>query len=140
MKVRRGLLILAVVDAALVASGAAGIGPLTPVLYRPIPISANGGVVAVDLVPIPEGPMMPGGGPPLALVKPFIPDPLPAPLNQWFCRVGGDLTIGLGNGTRVVYGPCHRPASIDRLWAEIVFIETSGRCAPICGPTTSPAP
>jgi hypothetical protein len=134
MKFLRAAAILAVLVAGLIAAGAAGLGPLTAVFNQPIYASANGGVVAVDLVPIPEGPMMPNGGPPLASIKPFIPEPLPAPLNNWFCSVGGDLGIVLGNGRQVVYGPCHRPASIDHLWAEIIYLESSGRCAPRCGP------
>jgi hypothetical protein len=131
---------LAVLVAASVTSGAVGIGPLTPVFHQPISISANGGVIGVGLQPIPEGPMPNGGGPTVAQLEPFIPNPLPAPLNQWFCGIGGDLVVFLGNGGQVIYGPCYRPASIDHLWAEIIYIESNGQCAPRCGPGGAAGP
>ncbi len=112
MLVKRALTVFAFVFAAFVAAGAVGVGPLNPVFYRPISISANGGVAAVDIQPIPEGPQ-PKGRPPIALIQ---------------------LVITLGNGVQVTYGPCYRPASIDHLWAEIVYIDTNGQCAPRCGP------
>jgi hypothetical protein len=102
-------------------------------------LAANGGVVAVDIRPIPEGPL-PKSSPRIDLIERFIPDPLPAPLFQWFCGMGGNLVVALGNGTEVTYGPCYRPASIDHLWAEIVYIDTNGQCAPRCGPRGEPAP
>ena len=139
MLVKRALLAIALVIAALVAGGGVGVGPVTPVFYRPIPIAANGGVAGVAVLPIPEGPQ-PSGGPPIDVLEPYIPDPLPAPLFQWFCGSGGDLIVTLGNGTQVTYGPCYRPASIDHLWAEIVYIDTKGQCAPRCGPGGEPGP
>ena len=116
-----------------------GEGPLTPLFDWPISISENGGVAAVDLRPIPEGPEA-KSLPTIDLLAPYIPDPLPTPLFQWFCRDGGDLVITLGNGKQVTYGPCYRPASIDHLWAEIVYIESNGQCAPRCGPGGAPGP
>ena len=88
MSVKRALAVLALAVIALVAGGAVGVGPLTPVFYRPISISANGGVAAVDLRPIPEGPE-PKSLPPIDLIARYIPDPLPTPLFQWFCGTGG---------------------------------------------------
>ncbi len=114
---RRLLVAAAALIAAVVALGAASVGPLTPLFNRPIPIAENGGVVAVDMRPFPEGPPFPGVE--LAEIKQFIPDPLPAPLNNWFCQYGGNLIIYLGHGREVVYGPCRRPASIDRLLDEM---------------------
>lgn len=140
MTVRRVAPILAILVAAPLALGAAGVGPLTPVFYQPIPVAANGGVAQISVRPVPEGPPSNSTAPLLAQLEPYIPDPLPAPLNQWFCNVGGDLVVTLGNGKQVVYGPCYRPASINRLWAEIVFLETNGRCAPRCGPSGEPGP
>jgi len=137
--VRRTLAVLAILLMATVAGGAVGIGPLTPVFYQPISIAANGGVVGVDIRPIPEGPPPPPG-PPVSQIAAYIPDPLPAPLFQWFCDGGGDLTITLSNGRHVTYGPCYRPASIDHLWAEIVYVDTKGQCAPNCGPGGKPGP
>jgi len=139
--VKRAVVVLTVLVAALLATGAAGLGPLTPIFYRPISTSADGGVAEIGIQPIPEGPPGPvfartparQGVRSLALIEAYIPDPLPAPLNQWFCRQGGDLTVALGNGRQVIYGPCYRPASIDRLWAEIVYVDSTGKCAPKCG-------
>jgi len=139
MVTKRALAVVAFVAAALVAGGAVGAGPLTPLFYRATSASANGGVAAVDIRPIPEGPE-PKSPARVAQIERFIPDPLPAPLFQWFCGTGGDLVITLGNGTEVTYGPCRRPASIDHLWAEIVFIDTNGECAPRCGPGGEPGP
>ena len=133
MLVKRALPVPAFIVAALGAGGALGVGPLTPVFYRPISISANGGVAAVDVRPIPAGPQ-PRSRPSIDLVEPYLPDPLPAPLFQWFCGTGGDLVVTLANGMQVTYGPCYRPASIDHLWAEIVYTDTNGQCAPRCGP------
>jgi hypothetical protein len=138
--IRRAALIVAVLILAPLASGAAGIGPLTALFYQPIPIAANGGVTQIGIHPVPEGPPNNSAAPTVAQLKPYIPDPLPAPLNQWFCNVGGDLVVILGNGKHVVYGPCYRPASMNRLWAEIVFLETHGQCAPRCGPGGEPGP
>lgn len=142
MTVKRAVVGLAVLAVALLATGAAGLGPLTPIFYWPISASANGGVAEIGIQPIPEGPPGPvfartptgRGVRSLALIAEYIPDPLPARLNQWFCRQGGDLTVTLGNGRQVIYGPCYRPASIDRLWAEIVYVDSNGQCAPKCGP------
>ena len=133
MSVKGALAVVALVVIALVAGGAVGVGPLGPVFYRPISTSANGGVVAGDIHPIPEGPQ-PKSRPPIDLIGAYIPDPLPAPLFQWFCGTGGDLVVTLGNGRQMIYGPCYRPPSIDHLWAEIVYIDTNGQCAPRCGP------
>lgn len=80
--VKRTLPVLVLVIAALVAGGAVGVGPLTSAFYRPISISANGGVAAVDISPILEGPQA-KSLPPMDLIEPYVPDPLPAPLFQW---------------------------------------------------------
>ena len=139
MLVKRALPVLALVVSALLVGGAVGVGPMTPVFHRPISIAANGGVATVDIRPIPEGPQ-PTNLPSIDMIQAYIPDPLPAPLFQWFCRTGGDLIVRLGNGQEVTYGPCYRPASIDHLWAEIVYIDTNGKCAPRCGPAGEPGP
>ena len=152
LQTRWPLAALALVAVALLASGAAGLGPLTAAFYRPISIQANGGVEAIGIEPFPEGPP----GPtfvrmpttqsvnlrvrPLAVIEAYIPDPLPAPLNQWFCNLGGDLTVSLVNGRQVTYGPCYRPASIDHLWAEIIYTVSNGACVPRCGPGGAPGP
>jgi hypothetical protein len=128
--------------AALVALGVWGVnGPLSPVFNQPVRLAANGGVVEIDIQPIPEGP---GVGlqrrpqnsafQPLSKIERYIPNPLPPPLFQWNCTLGGDLVVSLGNGKQVTYGPCLRPKSIDRLWAEIIYVWTDGQCAPRCGP------
>ena len=133
MSVKRALAVLASAVIALVAGGASA-WVLWPVPSTgPISITANGGVAAVDLRPIPEGPQL-KSSPRIDLIEPYVPNPLPTPLFQWFCGTGGNLVVTLGNGRQVTYGPCYRPASIDYLWAEIIYIETNGQCAPRCGP------
>jgi hypothetical protein len=140
--------LVALLVGGLVALGVVGLGPVRPVFHRPISASANGGVVRVEFRAVPEGPTSPPfervptaqNSVPIALIQRFIPDPLPAPLNQWPCHVGGDLVVTLGKGTQIIYGPCHRPASIDRLWAEMIYVMSNGRCAPNCGPGGAKGP
>ena len=145
---RRVAIIVLLIGAAFVGVGVAGLGPLTPVFYRAISVSANGGVTEIDLQPIPEGP--PGlvferaptarGVRPLAEIDRFIPDPLPPPLFQGLCGMGGNMVVILASGKQMTYGPCFRPASIDHLWAEMVYAESNGQCAPKCGPGGRPGP
>jgi len=123
---KRVFIVALVAAAALVGFGVTGLGSVAPVLYRPTPISANGGVAEIDIQPIPEGPGLVFQRTPtsrwvrpLSQIERFIPDPLPAPLFQGLCGMGGNMVVILGNGRRVTYGPCHRPAAIDRLWAEM---------------------
>lgn len=80
-------------------------------------------VVRLQLVPIPEGPhsrpfslhSQPGSLP-LSLVQDQIPPRLPRPLAQGFsCRFGGNVEVGLEDGRTLRYGPCRRPAEIERL-------------------------
>jgi hypothetical protein len=133
MTTRRLLVVVATVAGIAVIGGSAvGVGPFSPLIYRTTSISANGGLVAVAIRAVPEGP--PLNAVPLDQLKPYVPDPLPAPLFQWLCSQGGDLTVTLGNGTTVIYGPCYRPAAINRLWARYVFVATDGACAAKCGP------
>ncbi len=118
---------IALLAMTFLALGIIGFGPLTPVIHPPVPIAENGGVTEVDLIPAPEGPPLAfrrvattaGGVRPLSPAERFIPDPLPAPLFQWLCDRGGNMVVILGNGKQVIYGPCYRPASINRLWAEL---------------------
>ena len=117
LKLRAAL--LGALIAAPVALGVAGFGPLTPLFNKPIPIAENDGVVGVDIRAIPEGPPFPGVE--LAEIRQYIPDPLPAPLIQGFCQYGGSVTVYLGNCRKVVYGPCRRPVSIDRLAHEMAL-------------------
>jgi hypothetical protein len=106
----------------------------------------SGPIVVVKTEPYPEGPPAPpfllSAGPnqlPIRKILRFIPRPLPEPLDQGFnCGFGGNLTIAFEGCARVVYGPCHRPASINRLWARMVFVITDGGCAPGCGPGRPP--
>ena len=97
---------------------------------------------SVGAHPDPEGPVGPGfertptteNSKPLSLIERFIPDPLPAPLAQAFCGGGGDLVVTFADGQQLTYGPCHRPASIDHLWAEMIYVLDDGKCSPRCGP------
>ena len=151
-RLRWPLALLVGLAVAILLLGYANLGPLRSAFQHPIPAAAHRGITRIDLVPIPEGPMAPpferapppcsdrACPKPLASIQRFIPDPLPAPLNQWSCGMGGDLVVTFADGKRVTYGPCHRPASIDRLWAEMIYIMENGKCAPRCGPGGVPGP
>lgn len=85
-------------------------------------------VVRVAIVPIPEGITAPvfsrdarAGEKQLALVFDAIPDPLPAVIPQT-CSVGVNIEIFFADGTVVTYGPCRRPASIERLREAILRV------------------
>ncbi|MGZ4151766.1 MAG: hypothetical protein ACXVP3_04915 [Actinomycetota bacterium] len=99
---------------------------------------------------IPEGPGAPAfkrspkpGDPwekPLDLVVQYIPDPLPAPLHQGADCLGGDLIVKLADGSKITYGPCDRPGSINSLRAAMIYVVTHGRCSPHCGPNMEMPP
>jgi hypothetical protein len=105
----------------------------------------RGEIVSVTVEPIPEGPTAPvfvrhPRGEPfvsreldLSELLPFVPDPLPATLDQGGCEFGGDLVIVTGQRT-IAYGPCERPATINDLWGHFLAISTRGECLPDCGP------
>ena len=101
----------------------------------------------VRLQPVPEGPPSPpferrptaAGALSLGLIEDAIPIPLPAPLEQDGCTFGGDLVMEISDGRTIVYGPCHRPPEIDRLWARMLEVIAGGACPPSCGPS-SPSP
>jgi len=40
---------------------------------------------------------------------------LPAPLSQAHSTVGRDVVVTEADGSTIVYGPCHRPPSIDAI-------------------------
>jgi hypothetical protein len=132
-----GVIVLVVLRGATLRSS--GMAP-NPLINAP----ANGGITRVELQPIPEGPTLllervptaqgPRGSRQLGLIKEYIPEPLPAPLGQGRCNLGGDLVVTLGNGKQVVYGPCHRPASVNHPWAEMVSAASNGMCIPTCEP------
>ena len=71
----------------------------------------------------------------LKRLEPFIPDPLPNTAWQGLnCGMGGNLIVTLLNDDTITYGPCHRPASVDALWAHMLDISSGGACRPRCGP------
>jgi hypothetical protein len=73
-------------------------------------------------------------------LRPALPDPLPATLDQGDCQIGGVLVIKTADRT-IAYGPCQRPQSINNLWTRLFEIATHGECRPVCGPgDTSPTP
>jgi hypothetical protein len=123
------------VAAVVVGLGVIGIGPLTGAFNRPIPVAPHGGVERLQLGPFPEGEIPPAfersPGPeasiPLALVARSIPDPLPAALFQgWSCGYGGNLIVTLADGTSVTYGPCKRPAPVERLRQAMLRVLDQG--------------
>ena len=110
----------------------------------------RGDIVSVRLVPIPEGPQTSSsferapsqgsGSQPLSIILDSIPIPLPHPAWQFGCSTGGTLEIELQDGRVVSYGPCHRPKSINHLWAVMIDILGHGACRPNCGPGGQPGP
>jgi hypothetical protein len=146
---RRGIAVaLVTASVGLSALGVVGYGPARGLFHRSTSAAAHRGVVRVELIPIPEGPVGPGfertppteNSKPLSLIQRFIPDPLPAPLAQAFCGGGGDLVVTFADGQQLTYGPCHRPAAIDHLWAEMIYVLDDGKCSPRCGPGGAPGP
>lgn len=146
---RRASIGVAIAFVLVVALGLLGIGPLTPLFHRPTHPAEHGGLIRLQLQPVPEGPQSPPfesspsseGAKPLSLVARYIPDPLPAPLYQGpTCRSGGDLVVTFGDGSTITYGPCKRPPSINRLWAWMIYALDDGKCAPNCGPGGLPGP
>jgi len=113
--------------------------------------TGHGAVVRLQELPIPEGTTPPSfergaeAGDrlvrPLERVAEYIPAPLPLPLEQPAnCEFGGNLVVSFVDGFELTYGPCTRPASIDRLWAAMEFVIEHGQCAPGCGPNGVNAP
>ena len=107
---------------------------------RPIALSANR-VVELRIQPVPEGPMpamfqrSPSPGAlAISTVLQSVPTPLPHPAWQFGCSTRGDLLVTLDDGRVITYGPCRRPASINRLWAAMMTAATHGACRPRCGP------
>ena len=117
----------ALVLVALLAAWLFGFGP--PPGLGEISPDDHGGIESLQLVPFPEGPDSPlferapagDGSVPLSTVVDAIPDPLPAPRWQGLtCGRGGNLIVTFADGQSVSYGPCRRPASIDRLWDSMI--------------------
>lgn len=86
-------------------------------------------MVEVAFDNIPEGPPLRGafgveenpGQIDLKRVRPAIPEPLPAPLDQPSgCDVGLVVRVRLAGGSEVAYGPCRRPPAIEALKAAMV--------------------
>jgi hypothetical protein len=108
----------------------------------PSPVRGHGKIVGMWLAPQPDGPVSPQflqnaashdpPGIPLTTVERYLPRPLPAPLDQQGCTTGGDLIVQFADHYRLSYGPCNRPRSINRLWAQMVYADPS--CRPACGP------
>ena len=143
---KRIAVLVAVIAIGLLIAGGVDVGPLGPVFHRSTPVRAHGGIVSLRLAPIPEGPnslieRTPSNprSPRLSSVERFIPDPLPAPLQQWGCGTGGDLVVTFADGYQISYGPCHRPASIDLLWARMFSVLWHGACEPHCDPNWDPS-
>jgi hypothetical protein len=114
---------LGLVVVVLAAAWLLGFGP-PPGIGRPISASEHGGIESLQLVPFPEGPNSPlfedppapTSSLPLSTVEGSIPEPLPAPRWQGIaCNMGGDLEVTFADGETVSYGPCKKPASIERL-------------------------
>jgi len=112
---KRVLLTLAAVAASAAALAATGF--------------ANSGtqVVRVSTFPWPEGPgpvvaatkPSPGIYVPLRTIERFIPATLPTNPRQP-CNYGAKVQLTLRGGRVLTYGPCKRPASIERLRLALI--------------------
>jgi len=119
--------------------------------HFPTPAVPEAALVKLELVPIPEGPPPPSferhpsaddgsHTKPIRVVRKYLPTPFPRPLDQpGDCSIGGDLVATFADGTKLSYGPCARPDSINRLWAAMIFALDSS-CGTSCGPDGEPPP
>jgi hypothetical protein len=109
--------------------------PCRAVLVRRNPPVHREDIVSVALEAIPEGagdlPFVrdPKSEPfgqreeDLAEILRFVPDPLPATLDQGDCEFGGDVVVTTSEvNTTIAYGPCRRPRAIERLRAHMLAI------------------
>jgi hypothetical protein len=62
---------------------------------------------------------VPGTYVPLSRIADALPQVLPRNPKQW-CEVGATVKVTLESGTTRTYGPCNRPASIERLRIALV--------------------
>jgi hypothetical protein len=116
------------------------------------PVVHTQDIASITLEPVPEGPTSPVFVRHAQAVAddqlvwrlrellPFVPDPLPATLDQGECELGGDLVVTTKDGGTIAYGPCRRPQSINSLWAHFLDITSDGACRPSCGPAGKAGP
>lgn len=112
---------------AIVAVLGAPVGFYLAKQAQPLPYGPHD-VEAIWLQPVPEGPVPPTfarrptkGELPLSRVEGALPSPLPRDLWQGFrCEFGGDVVLELRTGDEIRYGPCRRPAAIERLRVEVL--------------------
>lgn len=84
-------------------------------------------VVGISTFAWPEGPgfvagTKPGFGSnmPLSVIKSAIPEKLPENPTQT-CGYGAKVEVILDDGRTITYGPCNRPASIERLRLALIM-------------------
>jgi hypothetical protein len=128
VRVKRLLMVLGAFLVAVIVGGwILGFGPVWSAVVSIDP-DDHGGIRSLQLVPFPEGPDSPlferepsEVSVPLSAVSSSIPDPFPAPRWQGLtCTMGGDLVVTFGDGSTVAYGPCKRPAQIERLRTAMI--------------------
>lgn len=126
-------------------TGTSNEAPPSPLPSGPQTLPAHASITELRIEPVPEGPSMAFKRDaqadrmisvlPLDRVEEYIPGPLPSPLDQpGDCELGGNLVVSFSDGSDLTYGPCERPASVDQLWAGMVFAYSKGQCLPRCGP------
>lgn len=81
-------------------------------------------VVAVALVPVPEGPVFTLSRGQAQWSEIRLPTPLPKPLAQT-CSSGSDVVVTLADGETIGYGPCKRPLSIAILREDLLRVAHS---------------
>lgn len=92
--------------------------PSTPIpTAADLPASADD-VSRIPIAPFPEGPVIEFDQNDLS-ARPYfemLPESLPVPSEQPpDCNIGSVVILELGSGGRVDYGPCVRPASIEKI-------------------------
>lgn len=105
---------------------------LIPVVLGVLALAGCGGgsrsqVVKVSTFPWPEGPgsVVAAAKPlrgiyvPLRKIERFIPKTLPTNPRQ-SCNYGAKVQLTLRSGRELTYGPCKRPASIERLRLALI--------------------
>lgn len=122
----------------------------TPASSPSVNPAGHGRIEKVFIVPYPEGVSLGFGTTvgsksrtqfALADIQAAIPDPLPLPVQQGHCDSGHWDNIEFQDGATIGYGPCARPASIERLDASINTLLTAARNPPCpVNPSACPPP
>ena len=115
---RLPLFALSVVLITACVGSVAGSQPSTPIPTRSDLPASGDDVVLIRIAPFPEGPLfeIEKAEPDTGEYFDLLPDQLPEPLEQPSdCVVGAVVSLQLGGGGWVDYGPCLRPEGIEAI-------------------------